>query len=162
MNAERFNDQLWWYVARSGGLVALALSAASVLWGLLLSTRYLKSAARPKWLLDLHRFLGALTVVFTLVHVAGLMLDSFVSFSIVEVHVPFAANWKLVHLSSYALLWTGAVPAITAGTEPSNSVFLAIVGGGTGLITFLAAWRVLTAKPRRGRSGHSSQPTGAA
>ncbi|MFT7646194.1 MAG: putative ferric reductase [Candidatus Poriferisodalaceae bacterium] len=184
MNAELFNDQLWWYVARSGGIIALALAAASVLWGLLLSTRYLEAAARPKWLLDLHRFLGGLTVIFTLIHMAALMLDSFVSFSIADVLVPFASSWqpgavawgvvafwlliavqgssmlmnrmprkvwKWIHMSSYALLWAGAVHGIVAGTDASNPVFLAFVGGGTGLITFLAAFRVLNPRGRKGR-----------
>ena len=34
-------------------------------WGLLLSSRVLQRSARPPWLLDLHRFLGALTAAFT-------------------------------------------------------------------------------------------------
>ena len=55
--------QLWWYTARAGGLVAWALATASVVWGLLLSGRITRKP-KPAWVLDLHRFLGALTVVF--------------------------------------------------------------------------------------------------
>ena len=39
------NQHLWWYVARSGGIVAWALVAASVLWGLALSTKALGKPA---------------------------------------------------------------------------------------------------------------------
>ena len=92
MNNRLFAEQVWWYVARSGGLVALALSGASVLWGLLLSTRYLERVVRPKWLLDLHKLLGAFTVIFTVIHVAALMLDSYVAFGLVDVLVPFASS----------------------------------------------------------------------
>ena len=38
---------LWWYIARSSGLVAWALLALSVLWGLALSTRALGARPRP-------------------------------------------------------------------------------------------------------------------
>ena len=42
------NEQLWWYVARSGGIVAWALLAASVLWGLALSTKVLARQAEAE------------------------------------------------------------------------------------------------------------------
>lgn len=94
-----FGEQVWWYIARSGGIVALILSAASVFWGLLLSSRYLKGGAKPAALLNLHKFLGALTVVFSLVHVAGLYLDSFVEFGIAELLIPFRSGWKPVEVA---------------------------------------------------------------
>ena len=86
-------DQLWWYTARAGGIVAWALLALSVLWGLALSTRALGARARPNWLLDLHRFLGGLALVFTGVHVVAIMADSYVHFGLVEVLVPFTGTW---------------------------------------------------------------------
>jgi len=88
------SSQTWWYIARSGGIVALGLSGASVLWGLFMSTRLLNGTPSPKWLLDLHRFLGGLAVVFTAIHIAGLMFDSYIGFSWVDVTVPMAAGWK--------------------------------------------------------------------
>lgn len=89
-----FGEQVWWYVARSGGIVALVLSAASVLWGLLLSSRYLQGGPKPAWLLNLHKFLGGLTVGFSLIHVAALYLDSFVEFGIDELLIPFRSAWR--------------------------------------------------------------------
>lgn len=85
-------SQVWWYVARSGGVVAWALSAISVVWGLLLSSRVLGRRISGPKLLDLHRFLGGLAVVFTGVHIAGLVLDSTVHFGIAEVFVPMASD----------------------------------------------------------------------
>jgi predicted ferric reductase len=90
------NNQLWWYVARSGGIVAWALLAGSVLWGLALSTKVLRGRPRPSWILDLHRFLGGLALLFTGIHVAALILDSYVHFGVVEVLVPFAGEWHPV------------------------------------------------------------------
>jgi predicted ferric reductase len=90
------NNQLWWYVARSGGIVAWALLAGSVLWGLALSTKVLRGRPRPNWILDLHRFLGGLALLFTGIHVAALILDSYVHFGVAEVLVPFASEWHPV------------------------------------------------------------------
>ncbi len=78
---------------RAGGIVAWALLATSVVWGLLLSTRLRPGGVRPAWTLDLHRFLGGLAVIFVGVHVAGIVLDSYVHFGLADVLVPFAASW---------------------------------------------------------------------
>ncbi len=86
-------DQLWWYVARSAGIVSWGLLAASVLWGLALSTKVFGKRPRPNWLLDLHQWLGTLTMVFIGVHIAGLVLDNYTHFGLSDVLVPFASDW---------------------------------------------------------------------
>lgn len=88
------NPQLWWYVARATGIVAWALLAASVIWGLLLSTRLARGRPTPAWLLDLHRFLGGAAVVFTALHLAGLVADDYVDFGLADVLVPYASGWQ--------------------------------------------------------------------
>jgi hypothetical protein len=87
------NSQLWWYTARSAGIVAWLLVTASVLWGLAMSTKVLRGRPRPNWVLDLHRFLGAAAVMFTAIHVGSIVADSYVHFGLVEVLVPFAGSW---------------------------------------------------------------------
>jgi len=89
-------DQVWWYTARAGGIVAWALMALGVLWGLALSTKVLRGKPRPNWVLDLHRFLGGLAVVFTVVHVVAIVSDSYVHFGLTEVLVPFTGDWHPV------------------------------------------------------------------
>ena len=88
------SGHLWWYVARSGGIVAWVLLAASVLWGLALSTKAFGKRPHPSWLLDLHRFLGGLALVFTGIHVGALVLDSYVSFGLVQLLVPFTSSYR--------------------------------------------------------------------
>jgi len=88
------NEHIWWYLARSSGVVAWALATASVVWGMALSTRALGRQPRAPWLLDLHRFLGGLTVLFVGAHLASLMADSFVHFGVLDVLVPFRSSWK--------------------------------------------------------------------
>jgi hypothetical protein len=84
---------LTWDIARAGGLVAWGLATASVVWGLAISTRLSKKRPWPAWFLDMHRFLGGLAVVFTVVHVGAVLLDSYTHFSLAAVLVPFAATW---------------------------------------------------------------------
>ena len=88
------NTQLWWYTARSSGVVAWILLTTSVLLGLALSTRAFGRRPRPNWLLDFHRFLGGAAVVFTGAHLLSLFLDSFVSFGPTELFVPFASSYR--------------------------------------------------------------------
>ena len=86
-------DHFWWYVARSGGLVAWTLIVASSVSGLLLATRTLSGHVTSAWMLALHRYLSALALVFTAVHVGAIVADSFVHFGIADVLVPMAASW---------------------------------------------------------------------
>lgn len=88
------NEHLWWYVARSGGIVALVLATLSVVWGLLISTRMLENKPRQAWLLSVHKLLGAGTVIFTFFHMLGLYLDNFVSFGFADLLIPFASDWN--------------------------------------------------------------------
>ncbi len=88
--------QLWWDTARAGGIVAWSLLAASVLWGLAMSTKTAPGRVRPNWMLDLHRFLGGFAVVFVGVHVVSIVLDSYVHFGLADVLVPLASSWHPV------------------------------------------------------------------
>ena len=83
-----------WYVARASGLVTWALILATIVWGLLLATRVLGRRPTPAWLLSLHRYLGALALTFLGVHVVAILLDSYTSFSLVNVLVPFTGTWR--------------------------------------------------------------------
>ena len=88
------NEKVWWYLARSSGIVAMMLLVASVVWGVLLATRALKPHDRPAWLLDLHRWLGGMALVMTALHLLGLVLDGYVSFGIAELFVPGASEYR--------------------------------------------------------------------
>jgi hypothetical protein len=84
----------WWYLARATGYVAWGLLSASMVTGLLVSTRLARRRPTPAWTLDIHRFLAGTAVAFTGLHVAGLVADSWVHFGLADVLVPFASGWK--------------------------------------------------------------------
>lgn len=88
------NEQIWWFITRSSGIVAWGLITLSVCWGLMLSTKAAAKATQPAKVLELHRFFGGLAVVFTGLHLAGLVADNYVHFGWVEILVPWASAWK--------------------------------------------------------------------
>ncbi len=98
--------------------MAWLMLTASVLWGILLSTKAFPRRRRPAWLLDLHRWLGVLTLSLVALHVVSLIADSYIHFGIADVLIPFASPWRpiavafgvvalwllaAVHLSSLAI-----------------------------------------------------------
>lgn len=93
------NEQFWWFLSRSSGIVTWALLAATTLWGIFLSTRMLKPYDRPAWLRDLHTWLGTLTLLGTGVHILAIMADSYVQFSVKDILVPMSATWKPLALA---------------------------------------------------------------
>lgn len=86
--------KLSWYVARSSGIVSWILLAASTMWGMLLGMRVLNRHTAPGWLLDLHRYLGALSIVFIGIHVAGLVGDNWLHVGWSEVTIPMASTYR--------------------------------------------------------------------
>ncbi|HVV37038.1 MAG TPA: ferric reductase-like transmembrane domain-containing protein [Acidimicrobiales bacterium] len=91
-----------WYIARSSGLVAWVILAASMVWGLSISSRAAFGRRRdgtlrrphPAWQLDLHRYLGGLATVLVVLHVLAAIADSYLHFTIAGVLVPFASAWR--------------------------------------------------------------------
>jgi predicted ferric reductase len=99
------HPQLWWFVARASGLVAFALLGVAVIGGLLLSTQLVGRRPAAPWLLDWHRFVGGLSVVFTLIHLVALWADDYIEFSVVELLVPFASQWRPSAVAWGVIAW---------------------------------------------------------
>ena len=87
-------SQLWWWVARSSGMVAGVLIALTLVWGLLLTTKVIPRKGMPAWLTDMHRMLGGLGVVFLGLHLLALFLDSYAHFAWSELFVPFQSAYR--------------------------------------------------------------------
>ncbi len=84
---------LWWFTARSTGLVAWCLVVASMVWGLLLAARGITGHAHAG-MLAMHRFLSALASCFIGAHVLAIVADTFVHFGLADTLVPFASSWR--------------------------------------------------------------------
>jgi len=90
-------------------MVAWALLTLSILWGFFVTTRVLGAKPRAPWLLDLHRFLGGLAVVFVVVHLVGLFVDRFVGFSVADLVVPFVSSYETVAMAWGIVAFYGLV-----------------------------------------------------
>ena len=92
------SDPTLWILARSSGVLAYVLLATTVLAGLAVKARPLRSV-RPVVAVDLHRFLSLLALGAVALHAAALTLDSVAPVSLRALLVPGTAT--------YRPLWTG-------------------------------------------------------
>lgn len=83
-----------WLAIRGSGITAWALLTAVVVWGILLRTRLLGRFAQPVRLLELHRWLGSLALVFLAAHLALLIVDPFMKFNVAQILVPGLSPWE--------------------------------------------------------------------
>ncbi|MFN8018137.1 MAG: ferric reductase-like transmembrane domain-containing protein [Acidimicrobiales bacterium] len=104
-----------WYINRSAGLVAWALLSASVILGVLLSSKLLGKRVRPNWLQDLHRGLSGLAVAFVGVHIAGAVADNYLTFGLKEVLVPGTSAWRPI-----AIAWGVVTTYLLVAVEASS------------------------------------------
>ncbi len=88
------DPKVTWYAARASGMVAWALVTAAIVVGLALSTRLVRKRGANAWLLDLHRFLGTLSLLFVGVHLLALWADDYVYFGPRELFVPMASTYR--------------------------------------------------------------------
>lgn len=87
------NSQIWWFIARASGTIGWLLLTATVIWGILTPAK-LSDKQRPAWSLDLHRWLAGLTIGFVAIHLAALMADSYVEFTVLDLFIPYVSDWK--------------------------------------------------------------------
>ncbi len=96
-----------WLLIRGSGLVAYALLAAVMAWGLVLSMK-----ARPrsvKRLTSIHEALSVGALLATVVHMFTLWRHDFVDFTLEEVLVPGASDWRPVAVAWGVLAFYGMV-----------------------------------------------------
>ena len=108
-------EQVWWYATRAAGLMTWSTAVASVIIGMLLSTRLLGRRASASWLLDVHRFLGGLSAVFLIVHMVTLWADSFVDFGWEELLIPGRSSFDNVAVAwGVGAMWSLIAVEITS------------------------------------------------
>jgi sulfoxide reductase heme-binding subunit YedZ len=89
-------DRLPWYATRLLGLLAYLVLAASVVYGLLLSTGILDAVAQRTVSFTLHQDLSAIGLGLALVHAAMLTLDRSVPYTVAEVFLPLIGPYRPV------------------------------------------------------------------
>lgn len=139
------NVSMTWLAIRASGITAWGLLTAVVLWGILLRSRVLTKLASPMRLLDMHRWLGATAVVFLLIHMLFLFLDSYIHFTITQLLIPGTAPWKAFAAGLGTLAFWSMIPVTIIGRLRPR---LGVIGNRwfskTHLIAY-AAWPLATA-----------------
>lgn len=87
--------QNWtWYFIRSTGLSAYILLAASTIWGLALSSRVVSNWSPGSLSMLMHSTVSWLAVIFSLVHGILLLFDTYFSYRIIDLVVPFSGPYR--------------------------------------------------------------------
>ena len=104
----------FWYLSRAAGFVAYLLLWASVVWGLLLSSKIAQGRLRPPALFDAHRFLSYVALGFAFFHGLVLMGDRYLSFPLNAVLAPFASSYKPTLVAAGQLaLWLSLLVSLS-------------------------------------------------
>lgn len=86
----------FWYMARISGLLSYLLIWGSMVWGLMLSTKVVKSWISPALTVSVHEYLSWLGLGFGLFHGLILLGDSYISFQLSDILIPFTASFEPV------------------------------------------------------------------
>ncbi|MGD2101556.1 MAG: ferric reductase-like transmembrane domain-containing protein [Acidimicrobiia bacterium] len=83
-----------WMLIRGSGVVAFALLAVSVIWGLMLTTKVLGRWAKAKPLTWFHESLAVGAVLATVVHMVALEAHDYIEFAWADILVPGRSDWR--------------------------------------------------------------------
>lgn len=105
---------LTWYIIRGSGFVAFGLLTASLLWGLMVSSKVFGRAVKAKGLQWLHESLGLAALLATIIHMIALVMDEFIEFTWLDVLVPGASEWQPLAVAfGVVAFWSMAVVSLT-------------------------------------------------
>jgi len=103
------STQIWWYVTRASGLTGYFLLWLSMVWGFAIPTGMFHPLLENVFTYEFHEHLSLLGLGFVLVHIAVLLFDKYLPFSILQLLIPFTNTYRpfwvgLGIISFYVLL----------------------------------------------------------
>ena len=88
--------QALWYITRAAGLVAYFLLWLSTAWGLAVTSKIFDPLLHRAFTYDMHQFISLLAIGFTFLHIAVLIGDRYLAFSVADILIPFIAPYRPV------------------------------------------------------------------
>jgi sulfoxide reductase heme-binding subunit YedZ len=88
------NNETIWYLVRSSGTVAYLFLAASTIWGLALSSYFLRNLVPGQLSLAMHNYLSWSAIGLTLLHAILLLFTGFMDYTVVNLLVPFTGPFS--------------------------------------------------------------------
>ena len=89
-----FNNETIWYLVRSSGTVAYLLLAASTIWGLVISSKFVKELIPGPIALAMHNYLSWNAIGLTILHAVLLLFTGFMDYDVVDLLVPFTGPYS--------------------------------------------------------------------
>ncbi|MFZ4814451.1 MAG: hypothetical protein ACOYL5_07950 [Phototrophicaceae bacterium] len=88
------DEKLIWHLIRSSGMVAYVLLLASTVWGLFISSQFVKDWSPGAVSMTMHSTISWLALLLGLGHGLMLMLDDYFHYSLFDVLVPFSGPYR--------------------------------------------------------------------
>ncbi len=88
------DTKLAWHLVRSSGIVAYVLLMGSTLWGLFISGQFVKDWSPGVVSMTLHSTISWLALVLGLIHALLLMFDSYFSYTLGDLFIPFTGPYR--------------------------------------------------------------------
>jgi predicted ferric reductase len=88
-----------WYITRAAGWVAYFLLWFSMVWGLVIPTKFFGLFLSPTFSVDFHEYISLLSIGFVILHIGVLLIDRYLPFTLTQILVPF--------ISPYRPMWVG-------------------------------------------------------
>ena len=99
------DEKLLWHLVRSSGLVAYILLMASTVWGLFISSQFVKDWSPGPVSLTLHSTVSWLSIILGLIHALLLRFDDYFTYTLRDIFIPFTGLYRpaFVGLGTLAL-----------------------------------------------------------
>ena len=88
------DSKLSWHLIRSSGIVAYALLVSSTVWGLFISSKFVKDWSPGPVSLSLHSALAWVSILVALIHGLLLMFDDYFTYTLSDIFVPFTGPYR--------------------------------------------------------------------
>ncbi len=106
--------KLSWHLVRSTGISAYLLMAFSMIWGLFVSGQTIKNWSPGALSMTLHASVSWLSVILALIHALLLMLDTYYTYTLPDLFVPFTGPYRPVAVGFGTLaFWIGLLVALS-------------------------------------------------
>lgn len=86
--------KLSWHLVRSSGIVAYILLLASTVWGLFISTQFVKDWSPGLVSMTVHSTISWLALILGLIHALLLLLDDYFVYTLDDLFVPFTGPYR--------------------------------------------------------------------
>ncbi|MCC6613261.1 MAG: ferric reductase-like transmembrane domain-containing protein [Anaerolineae bacterium] len=103
------DDRLTWHLIRAAGIIAYVLLAVSMVWGLFVSTQFVKNWSPGPLSVTMHSTISWLALILGGVHAALLLLDTYFQFSLGDILIPFQGPYRPLFVGLGTLAFWGLI-----------------------------------------------------